>query len=146
MELEFRRVDVRKELRRLRDFDRRVFSDGDLFPASFWRECDVYWLVVDGVRVGCCAFQEEKEEAGALAITSTGLLPSWQGRGLGQVMKAWQIAYAKRHGYRKLVTEMRASNARMIRLNKAFGFRVSRTRAGSYVEPDEAAVIMELAL
>ena len=48
MELEFRRVNVEKELRRLRDFDKCVFPKADLFPASFWRAAEVYWLLVDG--------------------------------------------------------------------------------------------------
>jgi len=144
MELEFRRVDVGKELRRLRDFDRRVFPKADLFPASFWRAAEVYWMLVDGKRVGCCALQDELEADGVLAISSTGILPAWQGIGLGRVMKAWQIAYARRHGYDRVVTETRAGNERMIRLNQSFGFRIVRTTPGCYVDPEEAAVEMEL--
>jgi ribosomal protein S18 acetylase RimI-like enzyme len=143
MELEFRRADTAKEIRRLRDFDRRVFPPGDLFPSSYWRECEVWWLLVDGRRVGCCAFQFEEE---VLAIASTGLLPKWQGLGLGRVMKAWQIAYARRHGYRRLVTECRESNERMIRLNKSVGFRVAKRLPGYYDDPPEAGVVMELRL
>ena len=146
MELEFRRVDVEKELRRLRDFDRRVFPKADLFPASFWRAAEVYWMLVDGKRVGCCALQEELETTGVLAISSSGILPAWQGIGLGRVMKAWQIAYARRHGYGRVVTETRESNARMIRLNESFGFKIVGTTPGCYYDPDEAAVEMELLL
>ena len=146
MELEFRRVDVEKELRRLRDFDKCVFPKADLFPASFWRAAEVYWLIVDGKRVGCCALQEDLEADQVLVISSTGLLPAWQGLGLGRVMKAWQIAYARRHGYARVATETRASNERMIRLNLAFGFQIVRTTPGCYFDPDEAAVEMELTL
>ena len=146
MELEFRRVDVEKELRRLREFDKRVFLKADLFPASFWRAAEVYWMLVDGKRVGCCALQDELEADGVLAISSTGILPAWQGIGLGRVMKAWQIAYARRHGYGRVVAETRASNERMIRLNQSFGFRSVRTTPGSYFDPEEAAVEMELVL
>ncbi len=144
--MEFRRVDVEKELRRLRDFDKRVFPKADLFPASFWRAAAVYWLLVEGKRVGCCALQEDVESDQVLVISSTGILPAWQGQGLGRVMKAWQIVYARRHGYVRVVTETRASNERMIRLNQAFGFRVVRTTPGCYFDPDEAAVEMELML
>ena len=121
MELTFQRAEVEKELRRLRDFDRRGFPAGDLFPSSYWRECEVWWLVAEGKRVGCCAFQWEDRR---LAIASTGILPAWQGLGLGRVMKAWQISYARRNGAVRIVTETRASNERMIRLNRSFGFRI----------------------
>jgi len=146
MELEFRRVDVEKEMRRLKDFDRRVFPKADLFPASFWRAAEVYWMVVDGKRVGCCALQEDEEEPGALAISSSGILPAWQGMGLGRVMKAWQIAYARRHGYKRVIAETRESNRRMIRLNESFGFKIRGKTPGCYADPDEAAVEMELVL
>lgn len=146
MELEFRRVDVEKELRRLRDFDRRVFPKADLFPASFWRAAEVYWMLVNARRVGCCALQEDLEDPTILAISSTGILPAWQGIGLGRVMKTWQISYARLHGYKRIVTETRESNSRMIRMNQAFGFRIVRTTPECYFDPDEAAVEMELVL
>ena len=97
-------------------------------------------------RVGCCALQEELGTEGVLCISSTGILPAWQGIGLGRVMKAWQIAYARRHGYVRVVTETRAGNERMIRLNRTFGFQIVRTTPGCYFDPEEAAVEMELAL
>ncbi len=146
MELEFRRVDVEQEMRRLRDFDRRVFPKADLFPASFWRAAEVYWMIADGKRVGCCALQEEVERMSVLAISSSGILPAWQGLGLGRVMKAWQIAYARRHGYERVVTETRESNRRMIRLNESFGFKIVGRTPGCYFDPVEAAVEMELTL
>lgn len=145
MELEFRRVDVANELRRLRDFDKRIFPKGDLFPSAYWRECQVFWLLVDGKRVGCCALQEAEED-GALSIASTGILPAWQGFGLGRVMKAWQVAYARCNGFRRLITETREGNLRMIHLNESFGFRIVRTLPDHYFDPDESGVEMELVL
>ncbi len=146
MKLEFLAVDVEKELRRLREFDKKLFSKGDLFPAAFWRECEVWWMLVDGKRVGCCAMQPEVDADGALAITSTGILAEWQGMGLGRVMKAWQVAYARRHGYQKIVTTSRAGNSPMIQLNKSFGFRVVRKIPRYYCDPEETGVEMELKL
>jgi ribosomal protein S18 acetylase RimI-like enzyme len=144
MELEFRRVEVATELRRLREFDKRVFSKGDLFPSAYWRECDVYWMLVDGKRVGCCALQDGEE--GELWITSSGILPAWQGMGLGRVMKAWQVALARGHGYRRVLTETRAGNTRMIHLNESFGFRIIKMLPDNYVDPDEDGVEMELVI
>jgi ribosomal protein S18 acetylase RimI-like enzyme len=143
METEFRKAEVEKELRRLRAFDKLVFPAADVFPASYWRECDVYWLLVEGKRVGCTALQREAGDEKTLYIASTALLPEWQGQGLGPLMKAWQIAYARRNGFQRIVTEARAGNTRMIRLNKSFGFRIARRVKGYYFEPEETAVVME---
>jgi len=157
MELEFRRADVDAELRRLRDFDRKVFPAADLFPASYWRVCEVWWMLVDGRRAGCCALRphadlsddldaDDTPAEGVLYISSTGLLPAYQGRGLGAVMKAWQVAYARRNGFRRVVANTRAGNARMIELNQQFAFRVTRRIPGYYADPDEGTVVMELSL
>jgi ribosomal protein S18 acetylase RimI-like enzyme len=61
-------------------------------------------------------------------------------------MKAWQVAYARRNGYRRMVTNSRNSNTAMIRLNRKFGFKVIRTVPGYYDKPEEPAVVMELQL
>jgi ribosomal protein S18 acetylase RimI-like enzyme len=154
MELEFRRADVEKELRRLREFDRRIFPAADLFPASYWRECEVWWMIVAGRRAGCCAFQRGVEfrddldgcdppSEHTLYISSTGILPSFQGRGYGRLMKAWQVAYAQHHGFRRIVTNTRASNEAMIALNLQFGFRIVRTTPGYYAGPVEATIVMD---
>ena len=127
-------------------FDRRVFPVADCFDADYWRECEPWWLVVSGVKVGCCAFEKGGEGAPSLYISTTGILPKFRRMGYGQLMKAWEIAYGRRMGYRRLITHARESNAAMIALNERFGFRIARTTADYYVEPVEAAVFMELRL
>ena len=111
-------------------------------------------MLVDGKRAGCCALQpgmdfyddvtgEDTAAEGVLYISSTGILPSMQGQGLGRVMKAWQVAYARHNGFRRIVTNTRAGNERMIRLNLEFGFQVIRTTPGYYLGTEEATVVME---
>jgi ribosomal protein S18 acetylase RimI-like enzyme len=146
MKTEFRKVAMPKELRSLMAFDRQVFPAADCFDADYWRECDAWWLVVSGVRVGCCAFEKGGEARRSLYISTTGILPKYRGMGFGQLMKAWQVAYARRLGYRRLVTNTRKSNAAMIALNERFGFCIARTTPGYYEEPAEEAVFMELKL
>ena len=51
-------------------------------------------MVVGGVRVGCCAFEVEAFEKGTLYIAITGILPKYQGGGLGMLLKSWEVAYA----------------------------------------------------
>ncbi|HKD08651.1 MAG TPA: GNAT family N-acetyltransferase [Bryobacteraceae bacterium] len=133
------------ELNALIAFDRRIFPASDRFEPEYWRQCESWWLFAGGVKVGCCAF-EKRAHGRTLYIATTGILPKYQRRGFGQLMKAWQIAYAQHHRFRRLIGHSRESNSRMIALNERFGFRVIRRMRGYYAEPDETAVLMELRL
>ena len=145
MKVEFRRANVRTELRSLVAFDRKVFR-ADAFDADMWSEFQVWWMLVDGVKAGCAAFEPHTPKRGTLYVATTGILPRLQGRGLGRLMKAWQIAWARQHGFVRITSHHRASNTAMIALNKSFGFRRTGTRQGYYTNPDEARVSMELTL
>jgi ribosomal protein S18 acetylase RimI-like enzyme len=144
MKTEFRKARMPGELRALMLFDRRVFPASDCFDADYWRQCEAWWLLVSGVKAGCCAFEKPRAGSRSLYIATTGILPKYRGAGCGQLMKAWQIAYARLHGYKRLLTHTRAGNAPMIALNERFGFRIVRSVPGYYAEPEEAAVFMRL--
>lgn len=154
MKVEFRRADTTAELRTLLTFDRKVFG-ADAFARELWSEMDAWWMLVDGVKAGCSAFEphtnfdrygEPMRERGTLYIATTGILPRLQGRGLGRLMKAWQLAWGKSHGYRRIVTNHRAGNLGIITMNKAFGFRRTGRIKGYYSCPDEDAISMTLEL
>jgi GNAT superfamily N-acetyltransferase len=155
---EFRKALIPQDLRSLTAFDRKVFPS-DHFPTSEWRRYQSWWLIIDGRKVGCCAFephvdfQEDLRRdgvnpkmRGSLYIASTGILPRFQGQGLGQLLKYWQIAWAKRNGFTRLVTNTRKHNSTMIALNRKVGFRTIRTTPGYYAAPADATVVMELRL
>lgn len=144
MKTEFRKAVLPRELKALMVFDRKVFPLTDCFDADYWRECDCWWLIVSGVKIGCCAF--EKTASRTLYIATTGILPAYRGQGFGALMKAWQIAYAHRHKFRRLRAHTRQNNKRMIELNEEFGFRIVKTEAHHYTAPDEPALLMELRL
>jgi ribosomal protein S18 acetylase RimI-like enzyme len=144
---EFRRAEIPAELRSLQAFDRKVFRKADVFPAEYWKQCEPYWLLIDGVKAGCCAFDKHTLHAkGTLYVSTTGILPRFQRRGLGQLMKQWQIAYARRHGFTRIVITTRKSNAPMIALNRKFHFKTVRTIPRYYSDPTESALVMELLL
>jgi ribosomal protein S18 acetylase RimI-like enzyme len=158
LKTEFRPARIPEELRSLLAFDRKVFPS-DHFPASEWRRYQSWWLLVDGRKVGCCAFEEHVDFAddvrndginparpNSLYIASTGILPRFQNQGFGRLMKSWQIAYARHHGFNRIVTNTRRHNAAMIALNRKFGFKVIRTTPRYYQEPADATVVMELKL
>lgn len=156
MILEFRPARLPEDLRRLTAFDRKAFP-ADYFPASEWRRYQSWWMLLNGRRIGCCAFEPHVDftddlqpehpnqpRANSLYIASTGILPRFQHQGLGQLLKAWEIAWARHQGFERIVTNTRQSNKAMIALNRKFGFRVLRTSPRYYRNPTEASVVLEL--
>ncbi len=143
MNIEFRTAVLPRELRALMAFDRKVFPAADRFEAAYWQGVESWWMFVDGKQAGCCAFEGRGK---TLYLSTTGLLPQFQGRGLGALLKSWEIAYARYHGFRRLSAHCRKGNTRMIALNRQFGFRIVRTIRGYYADPGDAAVLMELRL
>lgn len=159
MIVEFRKVNLVRERRSLIAFDHKVFRKSDWFSTEQWRTYESYWMIVDGRKIGCCAlerhtdFQDDVRDdgvdpqlRGCLHIVSTGILPKYQGKGFGTLMKAWQLSFALHHGFTRMVTCSRKSNRAMIDLNRKFGFRAVRTTRGYYRDPVESAVVMELRL
>jgi ribosomal protein S18 acetylase RimI-like enzyme len=144
LKTEFRKAELPREVRSLQAFDRKAFREADRFPAAYWKVCESWWMVAGGVKIGCCAFERDSPRKGSLYIATTGILPDYRHRGFGTLLKAWEIGYARFHGFRRIVANSRKSNAAMIALNRKFGFRVIRTVARYYAEPVEAAVVMEL--
>ena len=143
MELQFRRAALPAEIRNLCAFDRKVFP-ADHFSPSDWRGYECWWLIRGTRKIGCCAFESQPD--GTLYISTTGILPPFQGKGYGRLLKSWQLIYAREHGFKRIEIHTRKGNAAMRALNRSFGFRVIRTERGYYSDPDEAAVVMELIL
>src|ERR1035441_6700894 len=153
MNVEFRKAIIPDEIEALWKFDHIAFEPfpADLFDAEDWAQYESYWMIVDGTTVGCSAFlhdvdYDEQPRPKCLWILSPGGLAEGQGQGLGSVQKKWQIEYARQRGFEFIVTNMRQSNNRIIRLNEKFGFKPRELVPGYYDDPDEAAVVMELKL
>jgi ribosomal protein S18 acetylase RimI-like enzyme len=161
MHTEFRRALLPQERRSLVLFDHKAFSQypADWFTRDDWNAYEAWWMMVDRRKVGCCAFapygdfQEELGEArqqaarrASLYIVTTGILPAWRRLGFGTLLKCWQISYARRHGFTRLLTNTRKSNQAMIGLNQKFGFEIIRSIPGYYENPREPTLVMELRL
>jgi ribosomal protein S18 acetylase RimI-like enzyme len=157
MLLEFRRAVLPDEGVELWKLDAEIFGK-DAFPPEDWLRLESYWILVEGQVAGCAAFIPDVEfqedlvgdgenalQLGTVYIQSTGLLRAYQGRGLGKRIKEWEIEYARRNGFRRILTNCRESNAAMISINEKYGFRAIRRTPG-YYEDGEATVVMELAL
>jgi ribosomal protein S18 acetylase RimI-like enzyme len=159
MNTEFRKAIVPDEIRSLMAFDRRVFPPRDRFDAAYWKICEPYWMIVDGIKLGCCAFERHVDfqddlnsdgmnphMRGSLYISTTGILPKFQGKGFGRLLKSWEVSFARYHGFKRIVTNTRERNEKMIVLNREFGFRVIRTTPQYYSNPPDSTVVMELLL
>jgi ribosomal protein S18 acetylase RimI-like enzyme len=155
----FRQADPKKEAKTLARFDRNIFADykDDWFDADDWADYECWWMIINGHKVGCVAFKRHSDfqesrtddtprRRGSLYIASTGILPRFRGMGFGDLMKRWQIAYGRFHSFKRIVTNCRRSNRRMIGLNRKHGFKVIRVTPGYYEGPSEAVVAMELRL
>ena len=82
-----------------------------------------------------------------ILVATTGILPRFQGKGFGHLLKCWQIVYAHHHGFTRIVTNHRKSNRPIIELNQKFGFKIIRQPKAQYFEdPPEPTVVMELRL
>ena len=148
--IEFRKISFPEESESVLQIDGKIFADfpGDLFDVEDWADFESYWMLEDGAIVGCSAFihhvdYDETPRPGYLHIISTGVLPEARGRGLGRKQKKWQIEYAQTLGFEVIVTNVRRSNARMIHLNRRFGFEVRQIHSGFYEDPKEDAIVME---
>ena len=157
MMLEFRRAVLPEEGAELWKMDVEIFGK-DAFPPEDWLSLESYWILVDGRVTGCAAFIHDVEfgedllgdgknvaQRGTLYIQSTGLRKEFRGRGVGSRVKEWQIDYARRNGFGRIVTNCRESNAAMIAINEKYGFRAIRKTADYYAD-GEATVVMELVL
>jgi ribosomal protein S18 acetylase RimI-like enzyme len=150
MNIEFRKVVIPDEIEALCTFDRLAFAEfqADLFEPEEWAEFESYWMIVDGEIVGCSAFvpdvdYDETPRIGSLWIASTGVVPGHRRKGYGKMLKEWQISYAKAHGFKVIVTNMRESNSPIIELNEKLGFTIREVSPGYYPDPVEDAVVME---
>ncbi len=159
MKTEFKKAIVPREIKSLMAFDRRAFPKSDLFDVEEWKRDESWWMIVDGIKVGCCAFEKNvdfrddiSDEApypplrGSLYISTTGILPKFQEKGFGKLLKSWQISYARYHGFTRIVTNHRKKNAPIIKLNLKFGFQIIRTTRRYYEDPTDSTVVMELLL
>jgi ribosomal protein S18 acetylase RimI-like enzyme len=151
--IEFRKAIIPDEIDALCEFDRRAFHayPKDAYGPERWKDLESYWAIADGKTVGCTAFgqnidYDDRPRPGCLYISSTSVLPEFQGQGFGKKQKEWQIEYAKQNGFQVIVTNMRQSNERIIGLNERFGFQRRKVVPNCFSAPAEAAVVMELDL
>ena len=85
--------------------------------------------------------QENRCEMESIAVD-----PAARNRGLGAALLQAVLAWAARSGARQLALEVRASNTPALRLYARMGLRVSGRRPRYYADPEEDALLLEMAV
>ena len=152
VEITIRRVRP-DEMGLLCELDVKIFGDEDAFNTpDLWEGLEAFFVVVNGLIVGSTALRHNTDVAesyeadyaelhGSLYIVSTGIVPEWQGQGIGSKVKEWQVDYAQAHRFARIVTNARTSNTRSIKLNQKLGFQIIQSIPGWY--GDESTVVLE---
>jgi GNAT superfamily N-acetyltransferase len=87
-------------------------------PAALLGACVV--AVADGEVVGWAGLQRLSD--GAACHELTAVRRPWRGRGIALALKRAQVAWAKEHGYRRLLTSNDEANAAMRAVNAKLGY------------------------
>jgi len=134
----------------------RMFRPADRLTAEDWKEYEAFWILADMQTAGSIAlglnmnfsgfFDKDMSEQGCLYLVSTGILPEFQGRGIGNIVKRWEVEWARTHRFTRISTNCRASNTGSLRLNQKFGFKIIGEVPNYYEAPIESAIAMELTL
>lgn len=121
-----------------------------LFPIDAWplemffdevsqTETRQYFVAeVGGELVGYCGLMVVATTAD---IQTIGVLPGYEGRGIGTTMLTEMLAEARRRGARETLLEVREDNARARALYERFGFEHIHTRRGYYRDGVSAHVM-----
>lgn len=127
------------------------------FPPSVWREqpIEAYWIIVNNTKVGLIATESnfepgENYEAdswpapGSLYLILIGLVPEWQGKGLGRVGMEWLKAHALSRGFSRVVSNLRTDNTPSMKLHLRSGFSGVDVRKDYYSNPTEDSPVLEI--
>ena len=141
----------------LAELDKAIYLPADAFSEKDFMDPDYknFLLFLDEDPIGSTVLAPHKTIAesysaplpsaeGTLYIISTAILPQFQRSGFGSIVKAWQIAYARRNNFQRIVTNTRVSNRGSIALNQKFKFRITRVITNYYSDPSEDAFALEL--
>jgi ribosomal-protein-alanine N-acetyltransferase len=89
--------------------------------------------------VGFCSFWRVLDE---LHINNLAVRPGHRRSGVGSALLARVLEDAARHGTRRVMLEVRRSNAAARKLYEKFGFSVTGVRPEYYTDPVEDALIL----
>lgn len=101
--------------------------DKECFPADL--PCDpsvgTWWIMWDGKKVaGYASIKPSLGIPGAAYLSRAGVMPEYRGRGLQKRMIRVRLAYAKRNGFKEVVTDTSPGNVASSNSLIACGFKL----------------------
>jgi ribosomal-protein-alanine N-acetyltransferase len=103
-------------------------------------------VLPDGGRRLLCGFLLARSVYENLEVLKVGVLPEFQGRGIGAQLMGAAYAEGIRRGCLNCLLEVRKSNGTAIRFYSGQGFRLVGSRRDYYTDPVEDAWVMERSL
>jgi ribosomal protein S18 acetylase RimI-like enzyme len=84
-----------------------------------------FWIVFQGQEpVGYCSVNQSIYDENALFLSSAGILPEHRGNKLHKRMIKARIRFAKKHGYKRVVTYTAAWNDQSYMNLQKYGFKI----------------------
>jgi ribosomal-protein-alanine N-acetyltransferase len=93
------------------------------------------------VGFGVVGYAAEQAEIESVAVSA-----AWRRRGVARLLCTEMLAWARAHGAREALLEVRISNAAARSLYASLGFRDAGIRRAYYHDPEEDAIVMTRAL
>lgn len=127
-------------------FNRKCFLT-DLWKPEDWRELladprAIYYGAVDtdtGALAGNLFIYNWQGEQDYIKIMNLGVHPDYRGQGLAHRLLTYAAREMTALGMKRFCGETRASNQAMRKVFEACGYRLERTEAGYYADPEESA-------
>lgn len=160
MNLEIRKANPETESEQLSAMQVAVLPDEKPFPKDIWMEekIETWWVMMDGEKVGIVSIEmdsapgstyesDSEPSPGSIYLILIGLIPKWQGIGLGKVAMNWLKTKARTtYGCSRIVSNLRPSNTCSVDLHAGEGFRVIGYKPDYYPNPIEGSLVLELKL
>lgn len=121
----------------LEEHDREMLGDPEGYVLA--KGGHIFFAVVDGKPVGCCALIVMSP--GVFEVAKMAVDEAWQGRGIGRRMLAYTIGQGRALGATSLYLESSSRLANAIHLYESLGFRHLPPKPSPYAR---ANVFMEL--
>jgi ribosomal-protein-alanine N-acetyltransferase len=136
---------IKEDICRVAELERTVFSVpftekalNELFLNTSWH---FFAARIDNLLIGYISFYTIFDET---EIVNVCVNSSYRGLGVGKMLVSSVIEYSKNHGVKKLMLEVRKSNAVAIKLYDGFGFIPVGVSKNHYKLPTEDAILMNL--
>ncbi|HHX93646.1 MAG TPA: ribosomal protein S18-alanine N-acetyltransferase [Tenericutes bacterium] len=131
-----------KDILKVHELEKEIFSQPtslDTLKREFENSAIKYYLYEENNQIiGFCSIILSLNYA---EIINFGVLPSFQGKGIGKIILSSIIQKLKQEGFEKITLETKKTNTRAISLYKSLGFKEMGKRKG-YYEGIDALVFM----